>query len=389
MDESEQIIIIERLKEKLAESEIDFDEFCNLLIDNNAILSGSFLLQIIQNKFFSDKTYDIDIFTISDKNVEFENQICKLLEKVVYKRLKKELYEAVDCIDSIFSVQENFKKCENVFEITRSLFLKRQPKSPIITTEIYKGINFASHTDIIEQMMNYEPILTEINSIVNFKSRIGMLDKYQLICYKDNKYKTHEDIVNNFDLDFCANYFDGKKIFIKNYDSIKSSSCIMKIETQRIYKNTNIRMNKYINRGFDIKLQINEDIYLISRLLEDKQGNANLIIPENVTNLVILCTVYYHDITQYLNNLPSNVEKIIIYGYPCSSSVENLPFFLKEMRLYIWNMYSGITLKNGYIEPRTANIKNSNAYNAWIVTVKENIKKVPFDCKIYINDKII
>ena len=43
--------IIELLKQKLFDLGIEFDDFCNLLIENKAILSGSFLLQVIYKHF--------------------------------------------------------------------------------------------------------------------------------------------------------------------------------------------------------------------------------------------------------------------------------------------------------------------------------------------------
>ena len=53
--------VIQRLKRQLELCGVNFKDFCNLLIENNACLSGSFLLQVIQNKYYHDVNSDIDI----------------------------------------------------------------------------------------------------------------------------------------------------------------------------------------------------------------------------------------------------------------------------------------------------------------------------------------
>ena len=88
----------------------------------------------------------------------------------------------------------------------------------------YKNIN-----KVVKMSINVCPDYSfdKINAIVDFDSD-DVLHKYQLIYYDYTVYKTPLDIINNFDLDFCKNYFDGKTIYIKNLESITTSSCILK-----------------------------------------------------------------------------------------------------------------------------------------------------------------
>ena len=87
--------IVERLSQKFIDFNIDFDEFNKMLLKHNAFISGSFLLQVIQNEFYPAKSYDIDIYTFGEKNKELELEIMKLIKKSIFKKIIENKIEIV------------------------------------------------------------------------------------------------------------------------------------------------------------------------------------------------------------------------------------------------------------------------------------------------------
>lgn len=367
--DTQELIIIERLKQKFFEFDINFDDFCNLLIDNNAFLSGSFLLQVIQNRFFTGEEYDIDIFTFGEKNKTFEENIKNLLKNAICKK-------------HILINHEN-----NITHISDGEFLECV-ESQVTIFDRYKQINRCIKNKIHLNIEDYES--NKIKNIVDFECFNKTLHKHQLIYYDDKKYKIPEDIITNFDFDFCANYFDGKIIFVKNYDSINSASCTLNLERQRIYNNENKRIIKYIKRGYNINAKFDDDIYEILYLTTDKNNELKPMSNDlsNAQNLIIICDSVCIDITNYLKNLSSHLEKIIIYTYPTKSIIENLPSSVKELRLYIWKSGTGIIGDTLIKEKRRIKLLNEE-HKIVIENAISNIKKIPFDCKIFINDEHI
>ena len=64
--------LLEKLKYRLNELKINFEQFSKIIKEHNILLSGSFLLQIITDKIFD--VYDIDLFIFGDRNLILENQ---------------------------------------------------------------------------------------------------------------------------------------------------------------------------------------------------------------------------------------------------------------------------------------------------------------------------
>ena len=427
-----QLKAYEQLKQKIIDFDIDFDELCSLLINNNAFISGSFLLQVIQNKYFEGEKYDIDIFTFGDKNIILEKGIETLLMNAVYKKTfndsqNKNNIENENKADNFNNLNEdntysnesnklndlnthniNYKKTEsdnckkNETDETNK-YNKYNIESYAESVNIinkYKGINLCIENKLLLKYGGFD----KIKNIVDFECRNDILCKHQLIYYDETLYKTPEDIINNFDFDFCANYFDGKNIYIKNYNSILSASCTMNLKEPRIYMNRNKRIIKYINRGYCICAKYIDDIYNISylKLDIDKKLKASLTNLSDTENLIIICDYGIKEITNYLNNLPSKLEKLIIYTYPASSLINNLPILLQELRLYIWRISYGtesgteITKKDrrkkdiiifGKKELTKREKQFEMEYTERINKTINNIKKIPFNCKIYINGR--
>ena len=65
-----------------------------------------------------------------------------------------------------------------------------------------------------------------ITIIKELEDKKSIMRKIQL-CYIDTYYydNYNDYILNEFDFDFCANYWNGKDIFIKNFESIKNKKC--------------------------------------------------------------------------------------------------------------------------------------------------------------------
>lgn len=392
--------LINKLKIRFNELDVDFDEFCKILIKYNAFISGSFLLQIIQNKYFDNS--DIDIYTFGEQNKLLDYELANFLSKIIVDKIKnnKNKNNKLNDSNKIYDDDLFFKhdpffdensytdhfKINSVKSIQQTIskpimnFNLLKESRPIKIYNHYKNIKSVTRNDITCPHYSF----AEINAIVNFESN-NVLSKYQLIYYDNTKYNSPLEIIEGFDFDFCKNYFDGKIFYVKNFESINTSSYIIDLTKPRIYKNQNKRIVKYIERGFDIYAKYNNDIYNIIYLSNECPDKIKYSkeLNEEMINLIIICDNAQFDITSVLNNLPINLEKLIIYTYSHTNIIDNLPTNLQELRLYIWkqnNVNNDIYLKKKDYDEK---------YDEIVQTTKNNIKRTPFDCKIFINDEII
>lgn len=468
--------IIERIKRKFIEFDVDFEQFNELLIKNNAFISGSFLLQVIQDEFYPAATYDIDIFTFGEKNIKFENEINDIIKKSILKKiLKKKLnivnkkiagatyyWERDDDLDEYLNDTEyeeaklikNLKPDIKIDELEQSMLdLEKQvtseyekPKKDLLdnnkivnknadldkidferpinlNTKLIKGYNPDNKTDFVNINLrcgSYEPKIIskyksinrcekrsigitnldynydKINEIIDFEVSNDIMSKYQLIYYDDNVIKTPEDILKGFDFDFCANYWDGKNLFIKDLNLINSKSCIVNLKKPRIYNNQNKRIIKYIKRNFDIKLKYNEDIYQVIYLYLNRNTDKLILnknVDETMDKIALLLDKAHLSIKNILDNLPFGLEKLIIYTHNNEEIIDNLPITLQELRLYLWNNGSGNEEGPSYWEIRglkPKSIKNIQKEDKMKVdNAIKNLKKIPFGCNVYVNDELI
>jgi len=446
--------IIERIRTKFIEFDVNFEEFNELLQKYNAFISGSFLLQVIQDEFYKAGTYDIDIFTFGEKNIKFENEINDIIkESIIKKILKKKLniinknklrhiynfpktdIENDDSDQSMIDLDEYLNDSEN--EKTKYEFLENNKivsknvdldkidfkhpinlninlikecasdnKTDFVNIDVrsdsfelniiskYKSINRCKKTSI--GIINLDYNCDKINEIVDFKVSNDIMSKYQLIYYDNNIIKTPEDILKGFDFDFCANYWDGKKLFIKDFNSINSKSCIVNLKKPRIYNNLNKRIVKYINRNFDIKIKYNDDIYQVIYLYLNHDTNKLILsknIDENINKLALILDNPRFSIKPILDNLPFGLEKLIIYTHNNKEILDNLPITLQELRLYLWNCGSGTEEGPSIIETNMLTYKEiKNIQKKDTIKVNnaiKNLKKIPFGCNVYVNDKLI
>lgn len=448
--------IIERIRTKFIEFNVDFEQFNELLLKNNAFISGSFLLQVIQNEFYPAATYDIDIFTFGEKNIKFENEINDIIKKsILQKILKKKLNiirnnigkddtdKNISDVDEYtnnvkhnvkHTVKHNQKKTQfldhnkivnknadlDKIDFNRPIDLNKKlikgyiPDNNTDYVNInldcdsykiniiskYKSINRCEKKSI--RITNLDYNCDKINEIVDFQVSNDIMSKYQLIYYDDNVIKTPEDILKGFDFDFCANYWNGKDLFIKDLNSINSKSCILNLNKPRIYKNQNKRIFKYIERNFKININYNGDIYEVVYLNFNNINKKKLTkISDNTNNLILMLETASLSITNILNNLPFGLEKLIIYTHNNEEIIDNLPITLQELRLYLWNYGSGI--EEGFETEINSIAWGKNRLRLppnSIAEIKKkdmdtennaikNLKKIPFGCNVYVNDKLI
>ena len=258
----------------------------------------------------------------------------------------------------------------------------------------YKSINRCEKRSIGITNLDYN--YDKINEIIDFEVSNDIMSKYQLIYYDDNVIKTPEDILKGFDFDFCANYWDGKNLFIKDLNLINSKSCIVNLKKPRIYNNQNKRIIKYIKRNFDIKLKYNEDIYQVIYLYLNRNTDKLILnknVDETMDKIALLLDKAHLSIKNILDNLPFGLEKLIIYTHNNEEIIDNLPITLQELRLYLWNNGSGNEEGPSYWEIRglkPKSIKNIQKEDKMKVdNAIKNLKKIPFGCNVYVNDELI
>jgi hypothetical protein len=408
-------LVIYRLKKRFEELDIDFDKFNDILKSHNAFISGSFLLQIIKNDFYQNCSYDLDIYTFGTKNNILEKDIFNLIKGSIVNKINNNHVNVIkqritsndnnndndndndindnnkeDVIKNIVFIKSDLLK--NWSKLYQKLYLPKTGEAQIKFYQRnsdnkifnnYKNINECK-TYSIGIRTDYD--FNKINAIVNFGLKSEILNKYQLIYYDDTNYKTPLDIINNFDFDFCANYWNGVELYIKNYDNILQNKCILNINKPRIFNYQNKRIVKYIKRGFNIKINYNDNLYDVIYINEKINGEFNESI-----NLMIICEDRFVDIYTAITNLPTSLEKLIIYTYGHNNIIDNLPSSLLELRLYIWKIFNGG--HENYINTQQIDQKYidqlEKEHNNIINIAHDNILKLPFDCKVYINDELL
>jgi hypothetical protein len=380
--EYDEIEIIERLKNRLQIIGINYEEFCDFLVENQVFLSGSFLLQVIGNNYFNDE-YDIDIFTFGKNNLKIENNMKNFLNKAMLKDYKiiKDMLIGMNVIfpeSCMININEPKTELEKFISSILLYYVESDVNYGYNVVEIYHESYKKNPITTSDSYIFYEYTLEKIKSIVEISNDSKKNIKFKIIHYKDTQYEGVEKEVNYFDFDFCVNYFDGKKLYIKNYQSIISKSCVIKCDSLRITENLNVRIQKYCRRGFTFNVNHNQDNYEVvyldymNNLMYEDEKNIKKLT--DATNLITFCSEYITNITNYLDNLPSDkLKKIIIYNYPIKTIINNLPCSVQELRVYTKQYY---ILNNDY---------HKNNLNNIVSTIKKN----PFDCKIFVDDNEI
>jgi hypothetical protein len=203
----------------------------------------------------------------------------------------------------------------------------------------FKPFNFHSvrYTDLKKQEYMLNP---NINFVVDINSSNKLIATHQLIYFSERF--TPQEIVDNFDMDFCSNYFDGRNVYIKNYSSIVNSTCIMTLEMYNSRKVTD-RIDKYINRGYSIKINFEGVIYdLLHNGQNINQNSTNFAL--NIIHIDPTLPTHRrktYDFFSVINQLPAETENILLtdcsitYFNQISKKINNLPTMLKKLYVYI------------------------------------------------------
>lgn len=397
---------ISQLKCGFEKYNINFEKLSNFLITNNAIISGSFILQILQNEYYPDS--DIDIYTWSEKSKKIEEELYEIIHNSSLKvlcNIKDSNYSKNVLVKQkdIFSYTCNCDDCENKDICVPCVINNgdnRDYQHVIYRRDINKLNYNGIETVIKSEIKFYESdFIKEIVDFTTFKN----CKKYQLIYCDKEIYPNFITMIDNFDFDFCANYFDGKKLYVKDWQSIKKKTSVRKFDRYRIYQNELKRIIKYKNRGFNIDIQIFGQLYTLVYVLTNTEYN----LPQ-VENLILYVDVKESGIDDYTEtflNIPNTVKKLIVYNYPRKTLIDNLPM-LCEFRIFDWSQYHSIDLlqkklceatqKNQQLTIKSilSDIKDINKWleknkKYLISLLKKNIKKFPVGCKLYLNDEEI
>jgi hypothetical protein len=256
-----------------------------ILDDLKGIMTGSFILQCIQNVEYENADIDI-FFPLKPKSGEYGTHNI-----------------------------DNLKKNEPLKYKYKDLK--------------FKGINANSYLSFINNISFV---------VYEYENKIG--HKFQLIGVILEKYNINKinDFINlTFDFDILCNCFDGKKLYINNINNIINKKTIINLQKTknlvgvderllRIY-----RLIKYLNRGYDILLNTsfgnfklikdNDDLYFYDEetnncivYILDTEPKILLNLKPETNNLYLINTNYKEDNIdiKYFKNLPMTLTNIYI-----------------------------------------------------------------------------
>lgn len=205
------------LKKMIHNDGINFNHVCFIIQATNAIISGSTILQILNNENKGYNLSDVDIY-VEEKNQALLNALLFPYfdySKIPLKNSKGETY--------YFKVQYP----------TGGFFKNTNPSNeyPEILPKIVGLYNYTARKKV---------------TVCNFEA-MGYIRPYQIIILENGV--NPKDYVKNFDLTFCQNWFDGENFFSYHPDCVKSRSGY---HTRKVDEKRKYRIEKYEHRGFKV-----------------------------------------------------------------------------------------------------------------------------------------
>lgn len=228
------------------------NQFCDKLYETGAKIAGSFVLDVLYDKCDSS---DIDIYD----STLFRNQ---------------SIYEYGEDYTVGYKIDDFFKEFEDNHRLKFTQFLYQAG---------FLSLGFHTGPDVIFRSFAHQSLWPGIKErfriidiydtphhnlrgedISQIKHRIQIIP-IAMEVKEGEKNFIPRFIKATFDLEICQNYFDGKNVYIKNYDKlvkkydyIKSNSkfifSIYQSEKDKSEESTMKRMSKYTERGFKISL---------------------------------------------------------------------------------------------------------------------------------------
>lgn len=323
--------LLDKLKNRVNELEINFNKLTNIVKEHKILLSGSFLLQVITDKIFNN--YDIDLFIFGYRNLILEDKINALLVEN----------------------HSNYLGTHNIERFEDSKFNKKNTSKSI----------------------DYE--ITGIDSITSFSfclNKFQKLKKIQLIYMDYTRFDVLSDCIKNFDFDICMNYWDGKDIFIHHPKAIQKHTATLYANNSSLVltERQERRIKKYYHRNYDIminfiKLNITYVLVVTGYEKQNQLSSFNL----KCKNLMILyLTDNSISIQQKYSNLLNEVENLIVYKFGIYDQLDNLPSNLKKLIIYDETKFKEHTKEiKKYLKEKYSKIK------------------IPFGCEFLINDNLL
>jgi hypothetical protein len=211
----------------------------NLLIETNAVISGSFILQLITDTQYPYSDIDFCILSSSDK-----------VETMIQSFWENETPRSF----------EHYTKCKeilNIYDKIVDLDLEDKDKETITQTKTMTIISSTTKTTITETTTTLKMNELDIKwggRCKNDTTLDNMINEinFQLIivdCPSMNDY------IQNFDIDVCKNYFDGKHFYSHHLDDILTKkTTIHYSEHFKIDMGLMLwRFIKYVKRGYCIR----------------------------------------------------------------------------------------------------------------------------------------
>lgn len=249
-------------------------QFCDKLKETNAIISGSFVLDVL---YGTDYHNDIDCYDNSYLN---DNSIVDGFNNTDYLNVLKftqYLYEVdFDCVNSI----------GGQYVKIRSFMHSSQTPKVRVEDEKWRRSPYVMANVDDEKLKQHRHRL----QIIPIAMKKGTISHF---------------IRATFDLEICQNYFDGKHVYLKNIDKLTKKYDFIAPNTKFILSyyvsdidnsenNTVKRMKKYQERGFNI----------IKHPLYDK-------MKEDIENIVANARNYerYYNVFQHVANGEIDLSK--------------------------------------------------------------------------------
>jgi len=282
-------VFINYLIKKNIPKEIAY-EFCDVVKRNNVIITGSTILELIYDIFYSDDT-DIDVIVNSvvkynDNNIQkYITNGGKIEDIQNFKRDKLELKKDQKMEDLLIDTYTDFEKWMISFGGYVEDFWYDNIENGFYETNVVRNYRFFG---LLVQVIHNHPG-------INRKLLVDSI----------------------FDFDICQNIFDGEKLYIKNLDHVlrkeiyvndlaffnllgfKFNFCYWDYDQYRLTKNINNILEK-IHHSV-----IHEDLININHLLEHYKKMVKI----KTDNVLIRIEKYKSRRFTFLNLLPEKIKQ--------------------------------------------------------------------------------
>jgi hypothetical protein len=219
----------------------NYDEFRKYMMESNAIISGSFILQCVLNEKwfkFENTLSDIDIF-VKTNPISTDSKIWKPSEDVNFYNYEYKFELHYTSLHKFLYKNQKIHRKE-LKRLQEKFFKKYNRFNENITKQFYD--NYVTHSQYRDELG--KNVILRINE---YKIKKYM---FEVIEINSDKYYTFDDFINEtVDFEICKNYFyytdTGFEIVIHNLSSI-----INKVTKTSKYDSE--RIKKYRTRGFSI-----------------------------------------------------------------------------------------------------------------------------------------